>query len=212
MSSFSEAAPGLLDELEQTVTGDVNAFPFANLYAKLAPGGKLWLTAPAASVPAMTLPLLMAGFSPDTSVSPEPVEGGCVRFSASKPTWQQGDAAKIRVPQKAAIKLGTDDMDELVDEDDLLAADGLEVPAAAAGGGCKTSRKACANCSCGRAELEASGNYTPLDAPPVASACGNCHKGDAFRCAGCPMLGKPAFESGHAGGKLVLAGLDEPDL
>ena len=30
----------------------------------------------------------------------------------------------------------------------------------------------------------------------VESACGKCYLGDAFRCASCPMRGKPAFEKG----------------
>lgn len=47
--------------------------------------------------------------------------------------------------------------------------------------------------SLGRAEREGK----DPGAAPMKSACGNCPKGDAFRCAGCPMLGKPAYREGE---------------
>lgn len=90
-----------------------------------------------------------------------------------------------------------------MDEDDLLNDTTLGVlsvtPRTTNGDDC-AGRKACDDCTCGRAELEAGApapKLTKEDIQKKSSACGNCAKGDAFRCAGCPFLGKPAFKAGH---------------
>lgn len=133
---------------------------------------------------------------------------------ATKPDWGNSNKASLKVGGSTEKKwsMGGGDLAEmdLVDEDDLLN-DGITVDAAAcappADGG---KKRACKNCSCGLAEVEAAelkGEQTKIDPLVKASGCGSCSKGDAFRCASCPFLGKPAFEPGQE--KVVLSMSDD---
>jgi len=128
-------------------------------------------------------------------------------------------AATATSASKDVWSLAADSMndleDDLLDEDELLAKDPVVVAPKAprdCGTGNGPTRKACKNCSCGLSEeLESEKEKKTADAPaapkPAAtktvSACGNCGLGDAFRCSGCPHLGKPAFST-TAGGGLKL--------
>jgi hypothetical protein len=108
---------------------------------------------------------------------------------AVKPEWEVGASASLE-------KEGT-----LIDEDALLAR--APVPEAKGEGksSCSTKPKACANCSCGRKELEdkmgAEEAKKNLEEGGVRSSCGSCYLGDAYRCAGCPYRGQPAFKPGE---------------
>jgi anamorsin len=94
----------------------------------------------------------------------------------------------------------------IVDEDELLADTTLGVPtmkpkSVNADNDC-SGRQPCDNCTCGRASAQ---SESSTKAPK--SECGNCGKGDAFRCASCPYLGKPAFKPGEE--HLVLDLVDD---
>jgi anamorsin len=97
----------------------------------------------------------------------------------------------------------------IVDEDELLADTTLGVPtlkprSANADKDDCSGRMPCDNCTCGRAEsAQSQSNMDKV----TKSECGNCGKGDAFRCASCPYLGKPAFKAGEE--HLVLDLVDD---
>lgn len=161
---------------------------------------------------------LVAGFVVSSDSNAPAASGVVACVSATKPEWKKGAAFSLKSrslkenvsPAAAPVENETtrnswkvlntaeDDLmddDELLDESELrLGAD--EAAAAKAKGGCATSKTACANCSCGRAEAEAAagtgGTLSEEQKKEFKSACGNCYLGDAFRCAGCPMLGQPA--------------------
>ena len=135
--------------------------------------------------------LVLAGFT-DVGAS----EDGVVR--GKKPDWARGTsfALKSREAKTPATTTGWGDEgadDDLIDENTLLTEldvnskpvkyDDCEIGA---------GKKACKNCTCGRAEAEAAEEEVKPET--FVSACGNCALGDAFRCAGCPYLGQPAFK------------------
>jgi len=93
---------------------------------------------------------------------------------------------------------GPQDDADLIDEDELLAEEDLAKKEANmdCGEGTEGKRKACKNCSCGLRELLENEDANAEAPPPAKSNCGNCALGDAYRCAGCPHRGKPAFVEG----------------
>lgn len=117
-----------------------------------------------------------------------------VEFSCSNPSWATGAAASLAVQGAATI-----------DEDALLG--DVPDPLGKGKSDCSSQPKACANCSCGRKELEddvgADEAKKQLENGKVRSACGSCYLGDAFRCDSCPYRGMPAFKPGA---KVELSG------
>mmetsp|Transcript_24726 Transcript_24726/g.41815 ORF Transcript_24726/g.41815 Transcript_24726/m.41815 type:complete len:269 (+) Transcript_24726:49-855(+) len=220
LAEMSQLSPDSFDEVYVFMIPD--DYTMTTVLSVLKPSGKMLVETCIPSREAgqeLSSDLQLQGFM-DTMVAKDPVTGD--RFlTCSKPSWGTGEAVAIKLPQKnkaAAWKMGTDDLaeDDLVDEDELLD-DNLEI---VVGAGCGIDpatgkpigkKKACKNCSCGLKEIEQEEARTGQTyerkevAAPVNSACGSCYKGDAFRCASCPFLGKPAFEPTDENKRVMLA-------
>ena len=186
--------------------------PLATWLELLGPGGELHLHMSPAMTPGFSIPLLLAGYVDLELV--DSGKGGNTVVTAYKPKWKTGAFAKVahemrhveRVVESTAMddEYAAED-DDLIDENGLLGADVVEFEHNRTDASdCSTKRRACAGCSCGRVEREAlddagAGQQPHVDIAPTSaeSACGNCYKGDAFRCSSCPHRGKPTFKPGQ---------------
>jgi len=144
--------------------------------------------------------LTLAGFV-GTVVSSQ---ADLIKVESKKPNWDFGATQGIKIKPKKVIWEASPN-DDLMDESSLLQDEDFVKPDVKnMDCGEPGSKKACKNCTCGRSELEA-GAEAPkkrltlemLENPGQDSSCGSCGLGDAFRCAGCPYKGLPAFKPGH---------------
>ncbi|OOQ90453.1 Fe-S cluster assembly protein dre2 [Penicillium brasilianum] len=121
------------------------------------------------------------------------------------------------------VKIDLEDNEEFINEDSLLDEEDFTrpiMPPPECQPKTGRRRRACKDCTCGLADrLEAedkerranadknlnvlklqSDDLTELDFTvegKTTGSCGSCALGDAFRCAGCPYLGLPAFKPGQ---------------
>nr|GEU95453.1 anamorsin homolog [Tanacetum cinerariifolium] len=144
--------------------------------------------------------LLVAGFSDIQVVQVAELQSFGIK--AKKPTWKLGSSFSLKKPVKSLPKVLIDDEMDLIDEDSLLSEEDLKKPQLPPVGDCEvgSTRKACKNCSCGRAEEEEKVKKLGITMDQLEnpqSACGSCGLGDAFRCGTCPYKGLPPFKLGQ---------------
>ncbi|XP_015579215.1 LOW QUALITY PROTEIN: anamorsin homolog [Ricinus communis] len=192
-------------------------FLFEEISRVLKPGGTVLIYKTLQSVAegtseavlALERKLLLAGFLEAQGLQLNSLELSGLDHSfgmkAKKPSWKIGSSFALKKSTKGSVKVNLDD--DLIDEDSLLTEEDMKKPPIAPGGDCEvgSTRKACKNCTCGRAEAEEKVKLGPtmeqLNNPQ--SACGSCGLGDAFRCSTCPYKGLPPFKLGE---KVSLSG------
>ena len=191
-------------------------------------GSSLSSTSSATMQKEISKALTLEGFEDVVSEQTTRVSGtDATVISGRKPQWERGvkfslekKTKKTAVSHSAWEEEDDDGEEETIDEDALLTEKDKAKPTTAEGEegvGCPPTRKPCKDCTCGRKEEEEmKENATPassvvkmdLENDPndetFKSACGNCALGDAFRCAGCPYLGQPAFKENDGEGKVVM--------
>jgi len=124
-------------------------------------------------------------------------------------------------PNKRALWTITSPSTPTIDSESLLTAKDLERPIPTCepfDPNAPRKKRACKGCTCGLADFETTLMVAPgidgevvevnrserdrliqaaKEAPKASSSCGSCFLGDAFRCAGCPYMGLPAFKPGE---------------
>ena len=208
--SVAEMAPGSL----ATISGTATETALAGLFAALRGGGKAQLSGVSKG------DLLLAGF-----VDVAEQQNGVLE--ASKPEWS-GQAQSLKTVWKLddddLMEQDLVDEDELLDDIETVQPGGLDLTGGAPIDACGPAKPPCANCVCGRADSASEGQAAAkkqslaesgaaargtdgklvvdtIKLKAAAGGCGSCSLGDAFRCAGCPSKGLPAYTVGE---KIVL--------
>ncbi|KAK9676492.1 hypothetical protein RND81_11G080600 [Saponaria officinalis] len=152
--------------------------------------------------------IFKAGFSqPEIIEQPLDVYAGvqALAIKAKKPSWTPGSSFPLKLSKGLPVVKISDDLDQ-IDEDSLLTEEDRKKPQLPPLGDCEvgTTRKACKNCVCGRAEAEQKVEKleSTMELLQAGSGCGSCGLGDAFRCGTCPYKGQPPFKPGE---KVVLS-------
>lgn len=229
---FSDDEPQLINELssltsshydEAIIIGSVPSDDLlAQLFRLLKSNCSLWIKGSLSQnvdTNSLQLDLKIQGFK--NIVSNLDQELAEQSICCVKPSWEVGTSSgianvvKTAESKTSAWKFAASDLadDDLIDENELVddiivdakpADCGVDAPTGVPG-----KKRACKNCSCGLKEIEMEAEKSGVVLADVPkSGCGSCAKGDAFRCAGCPFLGKPAFEPGNE--KLILSiGMDD---
>lgn len=196
----SGVSPSSLDALLLVVTADdlakpdmFNPMELANWVSVLTPSASVavQVSGNASDLQPVHTSFLLAGLA--MASERKTVDGSRILTAKRKPS-----TSAASVPLKK-VTVSLDDNDEdMINEEDLLDDNVLAPPPAmgarSAGDDCD-GRKPCDDCTCGRADQLASEEKKMETAP--SSSCGKCNLGDAFRCASCPYLGKPAFKAGE---------------
>jgi len=201
---------------------------FQQILAGLTTHGKLHILNLTSSLLNLPAELRLAGFEVISSVAPE---GSVV---AQKPPaavalpLRRRPVDPERKASKTALWTVTLPSTPTIDAESLLTPADRERPVPTCEPfvqGAPRRKKACKNCTCGLAEIEADeeaarkvvlingaehGSAVEVEkgekerllaaaaaAPKATSSCGSCYLGDAFRCSSCPYLGLPAFNPGE---------------
>jgi hypothetical protein len=188
-TAADNSVPSYVFDFSQSTEGVTSNF-FDNALRSLVPGGSITLTVPT-SYKSAKRNLMFAGFVEIASTT----EGSNSTFTAAKPAVVASSAAAVKLSEdgEASWGWGVDATApaELIDEAALLTDDVSSAPTFDCGTG-TGPRKACKNCVCGLAQQEQ--EAAEQNAPAPKGGCGSCSLGDAFRCATCPSLGKPAWK------------------
>lgn len=214
LEKFTQDSQTLLDAVlsdikPNSLNIDVNDL-IAKIYHRIKPGGLL-LIRHLSNEDAQKLEFILKtnGFINVTTQKLPSSKNTPYEIKSFKPKYEIGSSTKLTF-SKAPIaptvwKLDDmleDDDVETIDPDDLLDEEDFKKPDQASLRVCETSgkRKACKDCSCGLADeldAERATQNGTVNTAEAKSSCGSCYLGDAFRCAGCPYLGMPAFKPGE---------------